>query len=135
MHRKSGFWYTACVISGMKKALFVCLSFLFLAGSAWADYRGYYSRRQHARSEYESDSYYPDSYDARTPYVENYPVSRDQRPYSEPGYGESSEGYYSCPRGDYISDRPGRCPLDGALLVPRGSSEGPRSVHYRGPQY
>lgn len=44
-----------------------------------------------------------------------------RRGYSAPPNYARPEGYFACPRGDYISDRPGRCPLDGSVLVPRQS--------------
>lgn len=44
---------------------------------------------------------------------------RNYGEYSRKGHYFTSEKYYSCPRGDFISDRPGRCPLDGSVLVPR----------------
>ncbi|MBI1870390.1 MAG: hypothetical protein HYS07_04265 [Chlamydiae bacterium] len=43
--------------------------------------------------------------------------------------GYSSEVYYSCPNGDYISDRPGQCPLDGSPLVARRSTSGARNPY------
>ena len=49
--------------------------------------------------------------------------NRDYGPYRREGHYFTKETYYSCPQGDFISDRPGRCPLDGSILVPR-------SVHY-----
>jgi hypothetical protein len=67
-----------------------------------------------------SDKVYADTYHRRPPrYEYGYQGKKGYTP--PPNYAHPSEGYFACPKGDYISDRPGRCPLDGSALVPRGS--------------
>lgn len=55
------------------------------------------------------------------------------RQYAAVDYGSASDSYYACPNGDYISDRPGQCPLDGMSLVPRRSSSGHQRSPYTDP--
>ena len=40
--------------------------------------------------------------------------------YPDSGGPSSQSVYYACPNGDYISNNPGTCPLDGSPLIPRG---------------
>ncbi len=47
------------------------------------------------------------------------------------GYG--ADHYYACPNGDYISDRPGQCPLDGQSLGTRRCSSGREQSPYTDP--
>lgn len=126
----------------MRKIFFICLSFLLffsLFFSTWGVLAEHYYGRddryhEHGRSDDAPRSYHRDSYGSYTSTVESYPTRHYRHIYSEPEYSESTEAYYSCPRGDYISDRPGRCPLDGSILVSRASVQ--RSpIRYKGTTY
>ncbi|MBI1884607.1 MAG: hypothetical protein HYS08_10465 [Chlamydiae bacterium] len=70
--------------------------------------------------------YYDDQYRDQYRYQGGFPGRGGQGGgYDSDGgsaYSDSSCSYYACPNGDFISDRPGQCPLDGQWLVERRSS-------------
>lgn len=78
-----------------------------------------------------------DRYESRQDFYEYRDRGYSDRTYSNHsssnavGYG--SDHYYACPNGDYISDRPGQCPLDGQSLVPRRCSSGRERSPYTDP--
>ncbi len=77
-----------------------------------------------------------DRYESRQGFYEYGDRGYSERSYSNhalsnSGYG--SDNYYACPNGDYISDRPGQCPLDGQPLSPRRSSSGRERSPYTDP--
>lgn len=64
---------------------------------------------------YRAPNRYPNRYHGRGTVVKNYYYD-----YPDAGVSSSQESYFACPKGDYISDHPGTCPLDGSPLIPRG---------------
>jgi len=104
----------------------IFFSFLMMGKGVYADhYYGRYDDRSHRQ-------YKPYQYDqhGNEAFRKNRSYGYHTTSRSHSGYHNyTSEGYYSCPRGDYISDRPGRCPLDGSVLIPRGSPYQSKQVY------
>jgi hypothetical protein len=110
----------------MKKINLLVLSVVFflMGKGIYADhYYGRYDDRSHRQYKPYYHGHENESFTQTRSY--GYHSSRSHSGYNN--YG--SEGYYSCPRGDYISDRPGRCPLDGSALIPRGSPYQSKQVY------